>query len=188
MAGAVVILGAGAALAQPPAEFFPAKQKSKWEYVVGDQKVTVEVAGEEMVGDMKCVRFVTKVGDQEKASELYAVTDKGVFRVKVKDDVVTPPVQILPAKIDKDATWDVNSKVGNQTVKGTFKVVGLNEKVKTAAGDFDAVVVEGKDFDIAGTKTTIKQWFVKDKGMVRIEFSIQNTPTVLDLKEFTAGP
>lgn len=183
LVGSVLILGAGTALAQPGSEYFPTK-KAKWVYKVADQEVTVVVAGEEMFENQKCVKFETHVGGQVKATELYAVKADGVYRVKVKEDKVDPPVKVLAFPPAKDATWAVDSKVGNQKVTGSFKIISDNEKVKTPAGEFTTVVVEGKDFDIAGTKTSIKEWFAKDRGLVKMSFSIQNTETVLELKEY----
>ena len=40
------------------------------------------------------------------------------------------------------------------------------------AGEFEAVLVEGVDLDVAGTKTTVRLWFVKDKGIVKLSYKI----------------
>ena len=61
------------------------------------------------------------------------------------------------------------------------------EKVKVPAGDFETVHVEGTDLDVAGAKTTVKLWFAKDKGVVKLEYIIQGTPSTLELKEYTEG-
>ena len=118
------------------------------------------------------------------ASELYQVKADGIYRVKVKDDKVDPPVKVLAVPVKKDAAWDVKSKVGTQTVSGSFKVIDDKAKLEVPAGKFDAVLVEGKDLDVAGTKTTVRVWFVKDKGMAKLSYKINDNETVLELTKF----
>jgi hypothetical protein len=186
--GAAVVLAGGVALAQSPAsEYFPLKAKSKWVYKVGDQTVEVVVAGTEKFNNEDNVKLDTIVNGKVVASELYVVKEDGVYRSKVKDDKVDPPVKILALPVKKDTAWKVESKVGAQTVKGEFKVKEEKDKVKVPAGDFDAVLVEGTDFDIAGTKTTVRQWFAKDKGIVKLVYVIQGTESTLELKEYAEG-
>jgi hypothetical protein len=186
--GAVVILVAGTALAQQPStDLFPLKKGSKWVYKVADQEVTVIVAGNEKFGNEDCVKLDTMVGGQVKASELYYVKADGVYRAKVKDDKVDPPVRVLMLPAKKGDSWKIDSKVGTQSVKGEFKITDDKAKVKVPAGEFEAVLVEGADFDIAGTKTTVKQWFAHNKGIVKTVFVIQNTESTLELKEYTEG-
>lgn len=187
--GAALILAAGTALAQTPgADYFPLKLKSKWVYKVADQEVTVEVVGTEKLNDQNCYKLETKVGGQTKASELYFVKPDGVYRAKVKDDKIEPPVKILALPAKKDATWKVDSKVGSQAVKGEFKVTDDKATIKLPAGDFkDVVVVDGADFDIAGTKTSVKQWFAPGKGIVKITFTIMGTESNLELTKYEEG-
>ena len=187
--GAAVILTAGTALAQSQtSDLFPLKPKAKWVYKLPDgQEVTVVVAGTEKVGSEDCTKLDVIVGGQTKATELYYVKADGVYRAKVKDDKIDPPVKILMLPAKKGDSWKVDSKVGTQTVKGEFKITDDKAKVKVAGGDFDAVLVEGADFDIAGTKTSLKQWFVAGKGIVKTTFSIQGTESALELKEYVEG-
>jgi len=187
-AGAVILLVAGTTLAQPPgAEYFPLKKGSKWTYKVGDQMGDVVVVGTEKVGDKECWKLETSVSGQVKASELYFVDATGVYRVKVKDDKVEPPVKALEFPIAKDKSWAVDSKVASQVVKGTFKIKNDKEKVKVPAGEFEAVLVEGENFEIAGTKATIRQWFAKDKGAVKLVYVISGTEATLELVKYEEG-
>jgi len=187
--GAAVLVAASTALAQGPAtDLFPLKAKSKWVYKVADQEVVVEVAGTEKFNNEDCFKLDTKVGGQVKASELYYVKADGVYRAKVKDDKVDPAVKILQLPPAKDAAWKIDSKVGTQTVKGEFKIVNDKAKWKDAGGkEYDAVQVDGNDLDIAGTKTTVKQWFVAGKGIVKLSYVIQGTESTLELKEYVEG-
>ena len=189
IAGAIAILIASTAVAQTPgSELFPLKKGSKWVYKVDAQEVTVEVVGTEKIGNDEYIKVDTKVGGQVKASELYSIKADGIYRAKVKDDKIDPPVKILQLPAKKGDSWKIDSKVGTQTVKGEFKLTDDKVKVKVAAGDFDnAVLVEGIDLDIAGTKTTVKQWFVPNKGIVKLSYTIQQTESTLELKEYTEG-
>ena len=206
--GAAAVLAAGAALAQqPPAprpptkaetpapakaadpapaaaatsDYYPLKPKSKWVYKTGDQTVEVEVGAAAKDGG---TTLDTKVNGKTVATEVIAVDGKGVYRTSVKGDKIEPPIKILELPVKKDASWPVDSKVGAQSVKGKFTVKSEAEKVKVPAGEFDTVLVDGPDFDIAGTKTTIRYYFAKGKGVVKLVYEIQGTKSELDLKEY----
>jgi hypothetical protein len=187
--GAAVVLATSSVLAQPPAgdSYYPLKPKTKWVYKVGDQTVEVEVAGTEKVGNEEATKVVTKVNGKEVASELYQAKPDGIYRLKVKDEKIEPAVKVLALPVKKDNAWKIDSKVGSQTVKGEFKVKNDKEEVTVPAGKFEAVLVEGTDLDVAGTKTTVRQWFAKDKGIVKLEYVIQGTQSLLELKEYTEG-
>ncbi|MFO0803801.1 MAG: hypothetical protein U0791_11865 [Gemmataceae bacterium] len=188
IAGAAAVLLASTAIAQPPgSDLFPLKKGSKWVYKVADQEVTVVVVGPEKFGTEDCVKVDTMVGGQVKASELYSVKADGVYRAKVKEDKVDPAVRILQLPAKKGDSWKIDSKVGTQSVKGEFKLVDDKVKVKVGATEYDAVLVEGKELDIAGTKTSVSQWFVAGKGIVKLSYKIQDTEATLELKEYTEG-
>ena len=53
---------------------------------------------------------------------------------------------------------------------------------------YDTVVVEGKDLDVAGAKTTVRIWFAKDRGIVKEEFVLQTGDKVtLELSKYEEG-
>jgi hypothetical protein len=183
--GAAVILFAGAALAQPAKDadgYFPIKPNTKWIYKVGDQTVEVKVVGKESYNGEECTKIETWVGGKAVASELYSIKADGVYRVKVKDDKIDPAIKVLPLPIGKNGdAWKFSSKVGTQSVAGEFKIKDIKEKVKVPAGEFEAVAVEGNELDVAGTKTTVRLWFVKDKGIVKLSYKIAESDSVLEL-------
>jgi hypothetical protein len=187
MFGAVMVLLCGVALAQPPKDapnadgYFPLRTKTKWTYKVQDQTIEVVVAGTEKFNNDECTKVDTLVNGKVVASELYLVKGDGVYRVKVKEDKVDPPVKVLAVPPSKGASWDIKSKVGTQTVSGTFKLKEDKDKVETPAGKFEAVLVEGVDLDVAGTKTTVRTWYVKDKGIVKLSYKIGDAESVLEL-------
>lgn len=190
--GAAAVLFGGVLLAQPkdaPSDpYFPLKPKTKWVYKVGDNDVVVTVVKAEKAGGEEQYQVDTVVGKEPKTSEWYVVRSDGVYRTKVKDDKLDPYIKVLPIPAKKDATWDVNSKLGTQTIKGTMKIVNDKEKVKVQGTDYETVFVEGKDVDVAGSKTTIHIWFAKDRGIVKEEFLLQGGEKLqLELKEYSEG-
>lgn len=192
VAVAAVMFG-GVLIAQPPKDatadgYFPLKAKTKWTYKVGDNTVDVVVVKAEKVGTEEHYQVDTVVGKDPKTTEMYVVRADGVYRTKVKDDKLDPYIKVLPLPIKKDTTWDVNSKLGTQTIKGTMKVKNDKEEITTPAGKFTTVFVEGENMDVAGAKTTVRIWFAKDRGIVKEEFVLQTGEKVLlELSKFEEG-
>lgn len=168
------------------ADYFPMKAGAKWVYKVGDAVVTVKVASSDKDG----TKFETEVNNKVVATETLMVTPEGIVRSKINNSEVKPPVMILKltgGKAVKGDKWRVESTVQSLTVKGDFVTKDDKESVTVPAGKFDAVAVEGGEFDIAGTKTSIKYYFVAGKGIVKQSYSIQGSEAVLELKEYTEG-
>jgi hypothetical protein len=189
--GFAFLFGA-AAQAQPTpprdADYFPLNKGAKWTYKVGDSEVVVSVAGTERVKSEDGVRVETHVGRDTKATECYAVRADGVYRTKVKDDVLDPAVTFLALPVKAGSSWPVDSKIGAQVVKGTFVIKEDRERVKVPAGEFDTVFMEGADFDIAGAKTTIRVWFARGRGIVKEEFVLPGGGRlVMELAKFEPG-
>lgn len=193
--GIVALAMGQAALAQAPAtnEYFPLKLKSKWTYKVQDQIVEVVVASVDKLpgSNEEATKVDTIVNSKVVASEWYQVKPDGVYRVKVKDDKIDPAVKILANPPKKGAEWEVKSKVGNQMVTGKFKITEAGEKIPAPmgvlGGVYEVVLVEGVDMDIAGTKATIKTWYGKNIGIVKLSFKIQDSESVLELQKYEEG-
>ena len=185
--GVMMVLSASVALAQTATDFYPLKANTKWVYKVGETNITVRVASASADG----ATLETLVNDKPVASEVIAVKADGVYRTKINKADIAPPVKILELKDGKPAAkgtkWKVESKIQDQPVKGEFTIKDDKEKVKVPAGEFDAVVVDGPEFEIAGTKTGVKYWFAAGKGIVKLTYSIAGNDAVLELKEYTEG-
>jgi hypothetical protein len=179
-----LFVACGLVLAQDTTDFFPLKAKSTWVYKVGENTITQECS----VADAKEIKVDTKVSDKVVASESFSVKKDGVYRTKVNGVEIKPEVKILSLPVtDKDSEWKVEGKIQDQSMKGTFKQKGAKEKVKTDAGEFDAVVVDGADFEVAGVKTSVKYWFAAGKGIVKLTYNIAGNEAVLTLKEYKEG-
>src|SRR5580693_361534 len=95
--GAWMLLSGGMLLAQSPnqlsgpaVDYFPLHPKTKWTYMVQDQEVVVTVSGIEKVMDEDCIKVDTLFNERAVASECFVVRSDGVYRVKVKDDLIVP--------------------------------------------------------------------------------------------------
>jgi hypothetical protein len=192
IAGAAAVFFGGVLLAQPktaPTDpYFPLKKDTKWTYKVGDNFVEVRVSQVSKVGSEEQYTVETVVGKDPKTSEVYVVRTDGVYRTKVKDDKLDPPVKVLELPIKKGATWAINSKLGTQTIKGNLTVKDDKAEIVTPAGKYSAVLVEGENMDIAGAKTTVRIWFAKDRGIVKEEFLLQGGEKVtLELSKYEEG-
>ena len=190
--GMAAVLAASTVVAQETktattSDYYPTKKDTKWVYKVGESNITVKVTATDAAG----TTLDTLVNDKSVASEVIQIKPDGIYRAKINGKDITPPVKILETKDGKpaavNATWKVDSKVLDQPLKGEWKLTADKEKTKVPLGEFDAVVVDGPAFEIAGTKTGIKYWFVAGKGIVKLSYNIAGNEAVLELKEFTEG-
>lgn len=164
---------------QPPAaaaNFFPSKKGTKWVYKVSENAI-------EVVADAGGV-LDTMVSGKKVASETIEAKADGIYRTKVNNVAIEPAVKIMSLPADKDATWKVDSKLNGQVIKGEFKQKAAKEKATVAAGQFDCVVVDGPEFEIAGAKCGIKYWFADGKYVVKMVYNIAGNEALLELKEF----
>jgi hypothetical protein len=157
-------------------DYFPNKKGTKWVYTVGKNAIDV-------VADVDG-RLDTMVEGKTVAAETIEVKADGIYRTKVNSTLIEPAVKILSLPADKDATWNVNSMLNGQAIKGKFTQKAKTEKVKVAAGEFDCVVVDGPEFEIAGAKCGIRYYFADGKYVVKMIYSIAGNEAMLELKEF----
>ena len=175
-----------AAPAAPTGDYYPLKAGTKWVYKVGEVLVTVKVAGDEKGGG---TALETLVNDKKVATEVIQMTPEAIVRNKINSSEIKPAVAILKltgGKATKGDKWTVNSTIQGQTVKGDFTTTDDKAAVEVNGQKYTAVAVEG-EFDIAGTKTSVKYYFAPGVGIVKQSYSIQGNEAVLELKEFTPG-
>ncbi len=173
------------AAAATATDLFPTKAGSKWTYKIGEAQ-TIEVRVDS-VKDGEVV-LSTVVSNKSVAKETIKVQADGVYRTKVNDSPINPPVKILALPAKKDTKWLVETKVQEQTVKGNFIIKEEKEKVTMKdKKEIEAVLVESTDLDVAGTKTTVKTWFAPGKGMIKLQYSINGNEATLELTDYVEG-
>jgi hypothetical protein len=189
-AGAAPAPAAGAAPAAAAApvattDLYPLKVGSKWTYKLGDAQ-TVEIVVD-AIKDGEAT-LSTRVNGKPVAKESVKVMADGVYRTKINDAPVAPPVKFLALPAKKDTKWAIESKVTEQTVKGNYTIKEESEKIKTKDNkEYQTVVVDSPDLDIAGQKTSVKQWFSPTKGLVKLSYVINNYEATIELVEYVEG-
>jgi hypothetical protein len=196
--GAVVVLAASTAVvAQQPtaggtpgSEYYPLKVGNKWTYKVGEA-TTIEMKVDKIDDKEKEATLNTYVNGKQVASEAVKVQPDGILRTKINGTAITPPVKFLALPVKKGEKWKVDSKITvtgqEHAIKGEFTIKEDKEKIKVKDKEYETVVVDGPEFDIAGTKTAVKYWFAPAKGVVKLTYNIAGNEAVLELTEFTEG-
>ena len=169
-------------------DYYPLAKGTKWTYTMGQTEVQVEVT--DVTGGE--AKLVTKHSNKVVADENIKVTADGVYRTKVNNTPIEPPVKLIglkDGKPTKGEKWNVKSKVQQTEVSGEFEVKDTAASVKIGEKDYkDVVSVEGPKFMIAGTETAVRYWFAPKQGIVKLSYTIGGQDSApLELKTFEAG-
>ena len=185
---AVLAIAFGAPAQDAPLtnEYYPLKEGTEWTYKVQGGPIKVKVAGKEKAGTGMGYKLETTAGNKVSATETVALTKEGVQRFNVNGLNPDAPILFLPLDPMTTKEWNVDTKVGGQEIKGTFKA--NKEKVVVPFGTYeDAVHVKGTDMTIGATKTTVEYWFAKGVGIVKLKFTLGSQDSTLELEGYTAG-
>jgi len=163
-------------------EWYPLKKDTTWTYKVPGNSIVMKVTNP---ADKDGAKVETLVNGKSIANEHIQVKEDGVYRTSINGLKPEQPVRFLKLPPKEGESWDVETKIQGQAVKGKFTT--SKEKVTVPAGSYDAFKVEGKDFDIAGMKTNITYWFADKVGIVKLSFSLGGTDAVLELEKYEPG-
>lgn len=176
---------AAPAAAPATSDLFPLKAGAKWKYKLGDaQEVEIVVENISKEGE---ATLVTRVQNKPVAKETVKVMADGVYRTKINDSPITPPVKFLALPVKKDTSWTIDSKIQDQTIKGKYTIKDEKEKVKVGGKDYEAVYVDAPELEVAGTKTVVKAWYSLGKGMIKLTYTINNYDATIELLEYSEG-
>lgn len=165
---------------------YPLKVGAKWTYKVAGGTVEVKVEKKEKFADEDCYKLDTSSQGKVSASEHVVVKTDGVFRVGVNGLKADAPIKFLAIPATKGFKWDVKTKVQGQEVEGSFTI--KEEDVTVPAGTYKgATLVEASNFKIAGMDSTIKCWFAKDVGIVKLQFKLGGQDADLELEKYEPG-
>jgi hypothetical protein len=165
---------------------YPLKVGSKWTYKAPGGQVEVRVEKKEKIGDEEAYKLETSIQGKVSASEHVVVRDDGVYRVSVNGLKPDAPIKFLARPATKGVKWDVKTKVQGQEVEGTNTIQEVD--VTVPKGTYkQATLVDGPNFKIAGLDTSVRCWFVKDIGIVKLEFKLGGQDAVLELESYEPG-
>jgi len=159
--------------------YFPLKEGSSWTYSYRDKKFVTKVAGFEKSGDDVCARLETRRDKDLVSTELVTVRKDGVYRVEFSGKKFTPPVRFLMLPVKKDESWKIESKVGEQDIKGGFKF-GESKSIMVKGTTYDTISVIG-DLKVDGQNTSVTYYFAEKVGMVKQTIDIGGTKVELEL-------
>jgi hypothetical protein len=174
--------------------YYPLEKGDVWHYKVGENRYAVRVKGIETVGKYTAARleFVRGKKDTVFNTEFVALVEgprhqgKFLARIKVDRKEAKPPVLFLrvnPKKDDKG--WFVESKIGDQLIKGTFVQEVEERGVTVPAGAYKrALKVTAKDLAVNGVKSDVTWYFVENVGMVKQEVLLDGKKIEFELEKF----
>jgi hypothetical protein len=184
--GAFFFLAFNLSAQEKTSPLYPLKVGNTWTYNVSGGKIQVKVEKKEMFGGEDCYKLETSAQGKVSATEHVVVKEDGVYRVGVNGLKADTPIKFLALPATKGLKWNVKSKVQGQEVEGEFVV--KEENLKVGAVDYSgATLVEGASFKIAGMDTTIRCWYAKDVGIIKLEFKLGGQDATLELEKFDAG-
>jgi hypothetical protein len=176
-------------------DLYPVKKGTKWTYRAGETSVVVQAGDSDpKTGETK---LETLVGGKPVASETIKVMTDGIYRTKINNTLIDPPVKILELEMKPDmklgakavgTKWQVKSKVQQSELAGEFSIAKIEPMLKIGSETYtNAVVVEGPKFSIASTETAVTYIFAPGKGVVKLGYSIAGNSTSLELQSYEEG-
>jgi hypothetical protein len=164
-------------------EYYPLEVGNTWHYKLDTTKFSLKVVKHEKVGDVVTARIEMSMDGKVMATEHVFVKDDGIYRYDFEGKKAEPPVKFFALPPKADATWTVDSKVGGETLKGTFKM-GEAKDVKVPAGTYNTFTSASDDLDASGMKISFTSYYAKDVGMVKQVIKAAGQETTIELEKF----
>jgi hypothetical protein len=168
--------------------YYPLVVGNTWNYKVGENRFSLKVTKMEKVGGtgkdsgVNCARMEMIVNGKPASFEHLAVIGDALVRYSREGKLVTPPIPFLKLPPKKGATWEIESKVDGQLVKGKF--ISGEEEVKVPAGTFKTVTVTGQDIEANGVKVALKYFFAEKVGLVKQVIDYAGEKAIIELEKF----
>lgn len=168
--------------------YYPLKVGNTWYYKTGNGKYLIKVAKFEDIDKQLCVRLEMQEDGKLRSVEHIAVKADGVYRCAFENIKAEPPVCILKLPPKKDDAWKIDTAIGTDKLKGTFKT-GEVEEMTVLAGKFQKVVtVSGEDIDANGVKLNVTYYFAPNVGIIKQTMSTAGKEAVvIELEKFEAA-
>jgi hypothetical protein len=165
--------------------YYPLTVGNTWTYRVGENHFSLKVAKMEEVGDKKkakAARVELIVNGKPTSFEHIGVTADALVRYTFEGKNADPPIPFLKLPPKKGTTWNVESRVDGQLLKGTF--TEGEEEITVPAGKFKAITVTGKDIEVNGVKMNLTYYFAEKVGMVKQVIEYAGQKAVIELEQF----
>jgi hypothetical protein len=179
--------------------WFPLQKDTTWTYKLTDgkaeSKLVVRVKAHEVVKakindkeeDRLCARLEVVVDGRVMEFEHLCVEPDGIYRCSLGGNRPDKALLVLKLPPKKGQTWPVESKIKDETVKGTF-TEGEEAKVKVPAGEYEKVVTtEAKDLDLNGLKVSFTEFYAEKVGPIKKVITVGPQKATYELEEFKAG-
>src|SRR5262245_60111739 len=133
--------------ADKPDSYYPLQVGNTWQFKVGDKRISTKVSTQEKIGDLLTARIETIIDGNVATTENVAQTAEGFARVAFNGQKPDKPVLFLKLPPKKGETWEINTKIGSEVVKGKF--IAAEVEIEVPAGKYKTVTSAG-EFEING--------------------------------------
>lgn len=169
-------------------DYYPLAVGSTWTMeLVGPQgkgELINTIEGVDAINEKELIRLTGSINGTVIATEHLEITDNGITRNQFNGGAITPPIVLLSEPIELGKTLTLKEvKMGSETMSVDVKIAEKLEKVKTPAGEFEAVHVTIKAKPTQG-EVVSDYWFAKGVGIVKQELKLGEVSVTTSLKSF----
>ena len=171
------------------ADYYPVRAGSRWTYELdtgNDRKfrMTNQIAKIETIDGKPLARFETVINGMVAGTQHLLSTPEGVFRYRMGDAEISPPLCFLKYPFKEGETWIAEPMIGDEHMKISFKT-GRREQVMSLGGKYQAVSVV-MEIDVNGNRVKTTSWYAPEVGLVREIRKIGDTIITMSLVKFDA--
>ena len=169
-------------------DYYPLTVGSTWTMeLVGPQgkaELINTIEGVDKINEKELIRLTGSINGTVIATEHLEITDKGITRNQFNGGPITPPIVLLSEPIELGKTFtEKEVKMGSDTMSVEVKVAEKLEKVKSPAGEFEAVHVTVTAKPAEG-QVVSDYWFAKGVGVVKQELQLGDVSVTTKLKSY----
>ncbi len=173
-----------------PPDYYPLKPGTKWTYDLDPGngrkiRVTNQIARIETIDGKSMARVETVINGRVAQTQHLLSTPEGVFRYRISDADVSPPLCILKYPLKEGETWEAAPMIGGEQLKMSFKS-GRHEEVISTAAKYQAISVVC-EINVEGTRVKTTSWYAPNVGMVKDTREFGDKTITMDLVTFEAG-
>jgi hypothetical protein len=150
----------------------------------GNTELINTIEGVDKINEKELIRLTGSINGTVIATEHLEITDRGITRNQFNGAPITPPIVLLPEPIELGKTiTEKEVKMGSETMSVKIEVGDKLEKVKSPAGEFEAVHVK-VTAKPAGGQVISDYWFAKGVGIVKQELKLGEVSVTTQLKSY----